>query len=299
MPRIRLPSMDNETVCRQIGDFVVAAVREVGAVGCVVGLSGGVDSSATAALIQRAFDRHRKTRGEALELLGCILSTRINSDDDAKDARAVAQALGIRCETRNLEPIVEAFGSTNPETFENAYDRGNMISRIRANVLSTLAATEKMVLAGTGNKDEDFGIGYYTLFGDGAVHISPISGLSKRLVREMAAFLGLPDAIVHRIPAAGLEPDQSDFRDLGYGYDLVEVVCEGLAQGLGLQELAGHQQVLPLARRDMAQYRTAFGRAKFQTEQEMLADIESRHRTAQRKMGIVHPPGPVITLRYA
>ena len=298
MARIRLSIMDGETVCREIGDFILAVVAESKATGCVVGLSGGVDSSTAAALIHRAFERHARSGAAAYELVGCILPSSVNPEKDAGDAEAVARLLGIRCETRNLEPIVEAFRTTNPEAFENAYDRGNMISRIRANVLSTIAATEKKVLAGTGNKDEDFGIGYYTLFGDGAVHIGPISGLSKRLVREMALFMGLPEEIVYRVPTAGLEPDQTDFKDLGYGYDLVEVVTEGFDQGFGVSDLAKHEQVVPVAARDQERYRSAFGRDKFGSIEEMIADIESRHLAAQRKMRIIHPPGPDITLTY-
>ncbi|MGD8367102.1 MAG: NAD(+) synthase [Desulfobacterales bacterium] len=298
MTRIRLPHMNCESVCREIGDFVLATVKESDATGCIVGLSGGVDSSTTAALIQRAFRRHAENGGAAYELVGCILPSSVNVQKDTSDAEAVARLLGARCETRNLEPIVEAFRTTNPEAFQNAYDRGNMISRIRANVLSTIAATEKKVLAGTGNKDEDFGIGYYTLFGDGAVHISPIGGLSKRLVREMGAHLDLPEEIVHRVPTAGLEPDQTDFKDLGYGYDLVEVVTEGFDQGLSRPEMAAHEQVLPMAQRDLERFRSVFGRDKFASIEEMLADIESRHLAAQRKMRIIHPPGPKITLTY-
>jgi NAD+ synthase len=290
--------MDCETVCRQIGDFVVSTVAQNNATGCVIGLSGGVDSSTTAALIKRAFDRHADSGGRALELVGYIIPSQLNAGDDEQDAASVAQALSIRFETCRIAQIVEAFRTTNSEAFQTPYDQGNLISRIRANVLSTKAATERKVLAGTGNKDEDFGIGYYTLFGDGAVHISPISGLSKRLVREMAAFLNLPDAIVNRVPTAGLEPDQTDFKDLGYGYDLVEVVSEGIDQGFNLSEMADHQQVRPLAQRDMDRYRSVFGVGKFQSVREMLADIESRHRGAEQKMRIIHPPGPTITLTY-
>ncbi|MCF8079402.1 MAG: NAD(+) synthase [Desulfobacterales bacterium] len=298
MVPIRLPSMDCETVCREIGDFVISTVEEVGATGCVIGLSGGVDSSTTAALIQRAFTGRADRQRPRFELAGYIVPSRVNVGKDAQDARTVAEMLGIRCEVCNIESIVEAFRATNPEAFENDYDRGNLISRVRANVLSTKAATENKVIAGTGNKDEDFGIGYYTLFGDGAVHISPISGLSKRLVRQMAAFLRLPDHIVHRVPAAGLEPEQSDFKDLGYRYDLVEMVSEGFDQGLTKQEMAEHEQVIELAVRDMERYRSAFGRTQFSTVAEMISDIESRHRGAERKMRIVHPPGPKITLIY-
>ena len=202
-----------------------------------------MDSSTTAALIKRAFDRYTAAK---YELVGYILPSSLNKQDDIKDAEGVARYLGIRYETHSIEKPVEAFRATNPEAFENIFHKGNLISRVRANVLSTKAATENKIVAGTGNKDEDFGIGYYTLFGDGAVHLSPIGGLSKRLVREMAAFLGLGDHIVNRVPTAGLEPGQSDFKDLGYDYDVVELVTEGFAQGLTAAELSRHEQIAPV-----------------------------------------------------
>ena len=194
MSPIKLASMNCELVCQEIGDFVIQTVLETSASGCVIGLSGGVDSSTAAALINIGFDRHnaKRVKGQAeLELVGYILPSSVNVTQDESDAESVAKHLGLRYETYSIEALVESYKSTNPEAFENKFHKGNMISRIRANVLSTKAATENKILAGTGNRDEDFGIGYYTLFGDGAVHISPIAGLPKRLVREMAAFVGL------------------------------------------------------------------------------------------------------------
>lgn len=295
MRRIQLPEMDCETVSREIGDFVLRQVETTGSTGCVVGLSGGVDSSTTAALIQHAFSR---PGGAAYQLVGYILPTRLNKLDDARDAEAVANRLGIRCETHVIEPAVEGFRATNPEAFENAYHRGNLISRVRANVLSTKAATERKVIAGTGNKDEDFGIGYYTLFGDGAVHMSPIGGLSKRLVRVMAEYLGLPDSIVRRTPTAGLEPGQSDYGDLGYDYDVVEMVSEGFTQGLSAEELARHDQVLALIDPQLRHYAQVFGKPKFNEPLQVVADILRRHAIARGKMTIIHPPAPEITLVY-
>jgi len=82
------------------------------------------------------------------------------------------------------------------------------------------------LVVGTGNKDEDFGVAYYTLFGDGAVHLSPIGNLPKRLVREMAAYLGFDD-LAGRVSMAGLEPGQTSFKDLGCDYEFAEVVLAG------------------------------------------------------------------------
>jgi len=197
-----------------------------------------------------------------------------------------------------IEAPVEAFRTTNAEAFENIFHKGNLISRVRANVLSTKAATEGKLLSGTGNKDEDFGIGYYTLFGDGAVHLSPIGALSKRLVREMAAFLGLDRRIVDRVPTAGLEPDQSDYKDLGYEYDVVELVTEGLNQGFTPEELCRHPQVLPVVEQQIAHYGQVFGARKLDSVVEVVADVRRRHEIAKGKMKIIHPPAPSITLNY-
>lgn len=295
MKRIKLARMDCEKVSGEIGDFVIGQVGYTGTTGCVVGLSGGVDSSTTAALIKRAFDRHAAAK---YELVGYLLPSNLNQPDDLQDAEEVARHLGIRCETHSIETPVAAFRATNPEAFESIFHKGNLISRVRANVLSTKAATENKIVAGTGNKDEDFGIGYYTLFGDGAVHISPIGGLSKRLVREMAAFLGLGGHIVNRVPTAGLEPGQSDYKDVGYDYDVVELVSEGLVQGLTVTELSCHEQTVPLVEAQLSHYEEVFGTRKFTSVQQVVADILRRHEIAKGKMKIIHPPSPQISITY-
>ena len=298
MNEIKLPEINCEAVCREIGDFILDTVEKNKSTGCIVGLSGGVDSSTTAALIKSAFDRYNSNRDNPLELVGYILPSNINKMEDVQDAQFLVKALGIRYEIQNIEKPVEAFKTTNPEAFEKDYHKGNLISRVRANVLSTKAATEKKLLAGTGNKDEDYGIGYYTLFGDGAVHCSPIAGLSKRLVRKMALFLGVDDTIVHRIPTAGLEPGQSDFKDLGYDYDVVELVTEGLEQGFTLEQLATHEQLTTLVKKQIEHYQSNYGNPKLESVEKVVADIYSRHQLALGKVKIVHPPTPKITLNY-
>jgi len=298
MKPIKLATMDCKQVCAQIGDFVIESVLETGSIGCVIGLSGGVDSSTAAALIKTGFDRHNTQENQNLELVGYILPSGINRAQDERDAESVAAFLGIRYEIHGIENLIESYRLTNPQAFASHFHKGNMISRIRANILSTKAATENKTLAGTGNKDEDFGIGYYTLFGDGAVHISPIAGLPKRLVREIAAYLGLDKQIIQREPSAGLEPEQSDFKDLGYDYDVVELITAGLEQGFSEKTLGEHEQIVPLIEKQIKQYKKTYGSAKFASVQKVVENVLKRHLQAKRKMKILSPPTPRITLSY-
>ena len=301
MKKIKLAKIDCKRVCKEIGDFVIDMVKEIGSSGCVIGLSGGIDSSTAAALIKAGFDRHNSKpppQSQKLELVGYILPSGVSKTQDIADAGSVADYLGIRYETHNIENLVDSFKLTNPEAFESHFHKGNMISRIRANVLSTKAATENKILAGTGNRDEDFGIGYYTLFGDGAVHISPIAGLPKRLVREMAAHLGLYKQIIHREPTAGLEPDQSDFKDLGYDYDVVEIVIEGFNQDFSFEQLIKQPQIVRLVEKQIKYYKSIYGSYKFSSAEAVVQDVLKRHAQAKRKIKILHPPSPQITLSY-
>ena len=291
MRKILLPQINPQEVVQEIGDFVNQQVSSVQGSGGVIGLSGGVDSTTTAAIVKQAFDK------SGYELVGYVLPSKINSQADTRDGISVAKRLGIRYEVIDIEPAINGYRATNPEAFSANYHQGNLISRVRATVLNTKGATENKSVIGTGNRDEDYGIGYYTLFGDGAVHMGPIADLSKRLVREVACSLGFKD-LAYREPSAGLEPGQTDFKDLGYSYDLVERVTEGFDQGFSREELARHEQIAPLFEQEQQQYSGLYGQRKFSSSSEMLEDIARRHEIAKSKVQVVSPPVAQVTKRY-
>jgi len=296
--RIKLANMDPGQVADEIGDFIIRTVRKLNKTGGVVGLSGGVDSTCVAALAKRAFDRYNaQSPGQPLEIVGYILPSKTNAPGDAEDAIKVATKLGIRHEIRSIEAIVAAFQSTNAEALGDKYHRGNLTSEIRAVVLHTKAATENKAVIGTGNKDEDYGVAYYTLFGDGAVHLSPLGNLPKRLVRELAVYLGFDD-LSGRVSTAGLEPGQTSFKDLGCDYEFAELVLNGLDQGLQPEELAVHSQVAPYARQQIEKYAQWYGTPKFATVEALVNEILARHRVALLKAEIVNPEIAPVTLTF-
>jgi NH3-dependent NAD+ synthetase len=108
----------------------------------------------------------------------------------------------------------------------------------------------------------------------------------------------LDKQIILREPTAGLEPGQSDFKDLGYDYDVVELITAGLEQGFSKKALGEHEQIVALIEKQIKQYKKIYDRAKFTTVQEVVEDVLKRHQQAKGKMKIISPPTAQITLSY-
>jgi len=309
MRPILLPRL-GENTGRQIEQWIVENMPPY-ATGAVLGMSGGIDSSLVAALTHKAFrgdwrtsEQRRIAEGTyPLTLRGFALPTKLNSPDDTKDAQRVAEQFNIPFEVIDLNAAVTGMEAVfdnekvpgNPNYPLNNYDHGNMISRVRANVLWTLAARFQAIVMGTGNKDEDYGVGYYTLLGDGAVYMNPIACLSKRLVRELASrVMGLPKDLVNRVPTAGLEPGQTDAKDLGYPYEFVELVIEAVDQGFSLWNIQSHPQIV-----DFGYVLAGLGKWVGDSGpryDRAILDVLHRHDLALRKAAYICPKVPDIKL---
>ena len=283
--KIKKSKINPTIVTREIEDFVIKQIVEAGATGGVLGLSGGIDSTTVAYLAKRAFDRYNATipdksenvkqqKQQQLGLYGLIMPAGDLNSDDTKDAISVAEELDIEYRIVDIEPILQVRQQQNPKVFSQEYHRGNGASRERMVQLYGEACDQEKLVLGTGNKDEDYGIKYFTKYGDGGVDISPLGNLSKRLVREVARYIGVPEKRVNRMPTARLFPGQSDEGELGYGYDIVEKVIEGFDQNFDREQIQG-----------ITGYKL-----------EVIDNIRYRHTSQKHKMRM--PPVAEITLQY-
>ncbi len=212
-----LASFDRARAAKRIGKFIAGYVRDAPAKGVVIGLSGGLDSAAVAALCVRALGSKR--------VFGLALPGASTPAQDVDDAVAHASELGIEHGTIDIEPIVERYMQVLPD---GKVARGNLTARVRMNILYYHAYVRHGLVAGTSDRSEIM-IGYFTKFGDGAADMLPIAGLYKTQIKALGAYLKLPDAILQKKSGPRLWPDHTAEGELGMGYETIDPVLVMLA----------------------------------------------------------------------
>jgi NAD+ synthase len=206
--------IDTTVARRIIGEFIRGQLRQAGFERVVLGLSGGIDSALVAYLLAEAIGAER--------LLCLLLPYRTSSPASRADAEEVVARLG--CESRLIEitPIVDGyFAATLGDEEVAALRLGNFAARARMAVLYDQSVVWRGLVAGTGNKTEAL-LGYTTIFGDNASAFNPIGDLYKSQVRQLAAEMSVPDAILRKPPTADLWPGQTDEAEVGFSYEHVD-----------------------------------------------------------------------------
>lgn len=223
--------MNSPKVAQYISDWMAGYLKKSGMSGYVIGISGGIDSAVVSSLAAMCGSR----------TLCALLPIH---QAPAQVSRAIEHAQALRRRYPNVEiadidltsaydTFVSSFGTLfsagqNQTDLANA----NARSRLRMTALYHCAGMNNLLVAGTGNKIEDFGVGFYTKYGDGGVDISPIADLVKTEVYELGRWLGVPESILSAAPTDGLfGDDRTDEQQIGASYPELEKAMTQAAAG--------------------------------------------------------------------
>ena len=186
----------------------------------VVGISGGIDSSVVSTLCAL-------TKRKTIVLSMPIKQIKSQHDLSIEHANwLMSKFKNVEHKILELENVFKNFETTLNE-FNNEHGFANSRARLRMATLYQVAAANSGIVVGTGNKVEDFGVGFYTKYGDGGVDISPIADCKKTQVWELGKHLGVSQKIVDAEPTDGLWDDgRNDTDQLGMTYAELEKAME-------------------------------------------------------------------------
>jgi len=192
----------------------------------VIGISGGIDSSVSSTL-------SAMTGLKTIAISMPIKQKTIQHDLSLKHQEWLKKNFkNVSGFTIELDDLFNSFEKTLSK-FNNEHGMANSRARLRMSTLYQVAAANNGIVVGTGNKVEDFGVGFYTKYGDGGVDISPLADCTKTQVWEMGEHLGIIEEIVKADPTDGLwEDGRPDVSQLGMSYqDLEKAMIDSNSPG--------------------------------------------------------------------
>ncbi|MDB9990685.1 NAD(+) synthase [Flavobacteriales bacterium] len=209
--------MNPKSIESHIVNWLLDYSKKSGLNGFVVGVSGGIDSAVTSTLCAKT--------GLNTIVLNMPIHQKSNQFDRSNEHINWLKNnfKNVTSFEINLSDVYDSFSNSLPKSNQDELSMANLRSRIRMSNLYVFASNKKYLVAGTGNKVEDFGVGFYTKYGDGGVDISPIADLLKSEVFMIANHLGVVSSIQIAKPTDGLwDDDRSDEDQLGASYDELE-----------------------------------------------------------------------------
>ena len=225
----------NQHIVQWLHDYAINAKVK----GFVVGISGGIDSALTSTLCAQT----------GLPTL-CVEMPIHQAESHVNRANEHIDQLKKRFpnvfnERADLTPVFENFKNQVPSSENEAVlnlSLANTRARLRMTTLYYFAGLHRFLVAGTGNKVEDFGVGFFTKYGDGGVDVSPIADLVKSEVRLLATHLQVPESIVKAKPTDGLfGDDRSDEDQIGANYDELEWAMSQMEKGKTIEDFNGRE----------------------------------------------------------
>jgi NAD+ synthase len=228
---------DPEETIDRIVRFLRTHSERIGARNLVVGMSGGLDSSVTAALCSKAIGGER-TMGY------CLPEAETRNPRSLRDAEEVAKKFGIIFKSLDITDLVQAASSLVYTSIkkESVIPFGNLKARLRATILYYYANTCRGLVVGTGDKSEIM-LGYFTKYGDGACDIQPIADMYKSAVRDLARHLGLPRRIFSKPSSPELWPGQIAEDELGLPYSKLDSILWRLERWMPPHEISDELKI--------------------------------------------------------
>ena len=221
--------MNVEKVNNHIVNWLKTYAENAKIDGFVIGISGGVDSAVTSTLCAQTGLK--------------VLCVEMPIHQDAKQVnRGKEHIEQLKTRFSNVSNVAVDLTQTF-DTFQSSIPKSddvtkynlalaNSRARLRMTTLYYFAGVEGLLVAGTGNKVEDFGVGFYTKYGDGGVDLSPIADLVKSEVYALGKYLHIPESIQNAAPTDGLfGDDRTDEDQLGASYDELEVAMHAAENG--------------------------------------------------------------------
>ena len=233
--------MNYEKVKQHIVEWLLQYSANSQTQGFVIGISGGIDSAVTSTLCAL-------TGKPTTVLTMPIRQFKVEHDRSLEHINWLKKNFkNVVSEEIDLTHILEAFEKTLPAPIQDFLTMANTRSRIRMTTLYAYACHHKLIVSGTGNKVEDFGVGFYTKYGDGGVDISPIADLYKTQVYELGKHLGVVESIIIAKPTDGLFADgRSDEDQLGATYPELEWAMEYISTKSDLPMSDRQKEVMAL-----------------------------------------------------
>jgi len=223
--------MDEEKDARELIDEVVHWLyNETSPSGnrCVIGVSGGIDSSVALGLSIKAVGREN--------VFALFLPSAYTPPCDFGEIRDLEDAMDIKIHVIDIQQLVEAFINLLNIDVKNKKAAGNIIARIRMIALYYFANSLNAMVVNACNLSEDF-VGYTTKYGDSAGDIAPLGMVLKRDVYRMAQYLGIPEPILTKTPSAGLWEKQTDEEELGVSYDAIDRFISLVIEGKTVEDI--------------------------------------------------------------
>ena len=209
--------MQSAAVIEHIVKWLSDYCETSGMAGFVVGVSGGIDSAVTSTLCAMT--------GKPVVAVSMPIYQKPGQVTLADEhLQWLEQKFdNVSTQSTELTPVFAAMEEHFPKDIQDPLSMANTRARLRMTLLYTYAGHHRMLVGGTGNKVEDFGVGFFTKYGDGGVDVSPIADLMKTEVYALAAEMGVVQGVQDAAPTDGLwEDDRNDESQLGASYAELE-----------------------------------------------------------------------------